>query len=196
MKTINTGSFAFVATMFVALSATAGIKYWDNPAYRAYDVDCYVQDGLVLNYDGIRNAGPDADHDPDATTWKNLGTGGATYDMVQGGTAANSGWTDGKGFHFAGDAFFKSGGNQALPEYYEIQTLVDAKASDHTGIGYIYTRRRMEERRHRLERLVDCCAPGVVANGFRHDLQGLARIQHPLLFQWAADGSDFDRHGL
>ena len=140
MKTINTGSFAFVATMFVALSATAGIKYWDNPAYRAYDVDCYVQDGLVLNYDGIRNAGPDNAHDPEATTWKNLGTDGATYDMTQGGAAANSGWTDGKGFHFAGDAFFKSGGKQALPEYYEIQTLVDAKASDHTGIGYIYTR--------------------------------------------------------
>jgi len=140
MKTINTGSFAFAATMFVALSAAAGIKYWDNPAYRAYDVDCYVQNGLVLNYDGIRNAGPNADHDPDATTWKNLGTGGATYDMAKGGTAANSGWTDGKGFHFAGDAFFKSGGKQALPEYYEIQTLVDAKASDQSGIGYIYTR--------------------------------------------------------
>lgn len=140
MKTINTGSFAFAATMFVALSATADIKYWDNPAYRAYDVDCYVQNGLVLNYDGIRNAGPTADHDPDATTWKNLGTGGSTYDMAKGGTAANSGWIDGNGFHFAGDAFFKSGSKQALSEYYEIQTLVDAKASDASGIGYIYTR--------------------------------------------------------
>ena len=134
------GVCALVATALGALSATAGIKYWDNPAYRAYDVDCYVQDGLVLNYDGIRNAGPDNAHDPEATTWKNLGTDGATYDMTQGGAAANSGWTDGKGFHFAGDAFFKSGGKQALPEYYEIQTLVDAKASDQSGIGYIYTR--------------------------------------------------------
>ena len=134
------GIFAFVATALAALSATAGIKYWDNPAYRAYDVDCYVQNGLVLNYDGIRNAGPDAAHNPDATTWKNLGTGGATYDMAKGGAAANSGWTGGKGFYFAGDAFFKSASKQALPEHYEIETLVDAKASDHTGIGYIYTR--------------------------------------------------------
>ena len=146
MKTINTGSFAFAATMFVALSATAGIKYWDNPAYRAFDVDCYVQNGLVLNYDGIRNAGPNADHDPDATTWKNLGTGGSTYDMAKGGAAANSGWGD-DGYVFAGDAYFKSSGKYALPEYYEIQTLVDAKASDakvndtsKDGIGYIYTR--------------------------------------------------------
>ena len=134
------GVCALVATALGALSATAGIKYWDNPEFKAYDVDSYVQDGLVLNYDGIRNAGADQPHAPAATTWKNLGSGGATYDMAQGGTAANSGWTDGKGFHFAGDAFFKSGGNQALHEYYEIQTLVDAKASDHTGIGYIYTR--------------------------------------------------------
>ena len=140
MKTIKTESFAFAATMFAALSASAGIRYWDNPAYRAFDVDCYVQDGLVLHYDGIRNAGPNADHDPDATTWKNLGTGGSTYDMAKGGAAANSGWTAGKGFHFAGDAYFKSSGKYALPEYYEIQALVDAKASDHTGIGYIYTR--------------------------------------------------------
>ena len=44
--------------------AHAGIKYWDNPEFKAFDVGDYVQDGLVVNYDGIRNAGPDADHDP------------------------------------------------------------------------------------------------------------------------------------
>ncbi len=117
----------------------ADIKYWDNPAYRAFDAGSYVQDGLVLNYDGIRNAGQDAAHDPDATTWKNLGTLGANYDMSLGGAASNSRWGD-DGYVFAGDAFFKSGAKQALPEYYEIQTLVDAKASDASGIGYIYTR--------------------------------------------------------
>ena len=121
-------------------TASAGIKYWDNPDFKAFDVGDYVQDGLVVNYDGIRNAGPGADHDPEAMTWKNLGTGGAAYDLSKGGAAANSGWTGGKGFHFAGDAFFKSGSKQALPEYYEIQTLVDAKASDASGIGYVYTR--------------------------------------------------------
>ena len=29
-----------LATAFFVLSASAGIKYWDNPAYRAFDVDC------------------------------------------------------------------------------------------------------------------------------------------------------------
>ena len=130
---------AVSATAFAAISASAGIKYWDNPAYKAFDVDCYVQKDLVLNYDGIRNAGPNDDHDPNATTWKNLGTGGSTYDMANGGAAANSGWGD-DGYVFAGDAYFKSSGKYALPEYYEIETLVDAKASDASGIGYIYTR--------------------------------------------------------
>ena len=141
MRTIKiiVRSVAVSATAFSAISASAGIKYWDNPEFKAFDVGDYVQDGLVLNYDGIRNAGPNADHDPNATTWKNLGTGGSTYDMANGGAAANSGWGD-DGYVFAGDAYFKSSGKYALPEYYEIQTLVDAKASDHTGIGYIYTR--------------------------------------------------------
>ena len=63
------------ATLFAAVFATvcsfAGIKYWDNPEFKAFDVGDYVQDGLVANYDGIRNAGPNADHDPEAETWVN-----------------------------------------------------------------------------------------------------------------------------
>ncbi|MBR0055998.1 MAG: hypothetical protein IJP66_01600 [Kiritimatiellae bacterium] len=46
----------------------AGVKYWDNPDYRAFDVDCYVS-GAVWNYDGIRNAGATAAHDAGASTW-------------------------------------------------------------------------------------------------------------------------------
>ena len=129
------------AFLALAVPASAGIKYWDSPKFKAYDVDSYVQDGLVLNYDGIRNAGAGLPHDPAATTWKNLGSGGATYDMVLGGSAASSGWAeDRNGFVFAGDAYFKSASKQTLPEYYEIQTLVNAKASEASGIGYIYTR--------------------------------------------------------
>ena len=133
-KIVSTAVFALCA-----ISSSAGIKYWDNPAYRAYDIGDYVQDGLVLNYDGIRNAGPGVEHDPTATTWKNLGSGGATYDMSIGGEATLSAWCE-SGYVFAGDAYFKSASKHALQEYYEIETLVDAKASDAAGIGYIYTR--------------------------------------------------------
>ncbi len=141
---MKTAKMQLLVTAICALALTgvshAGIKYWDNQAYKAYDVDDYVQSGLVLNYDGIRNAGPNAPHDPDATTWKNLGSGGETYDMVKRSASTSSGWADGVGFHFAGDDYFKSASKHTLPEHYEIETLVDAKASDASGIGYIYTR--------------------------------------------------------
>ncbi len=139
MKMKTTRFLTAMCVIALTGASFAGIKYWDNQAYKVYDVGDYVQDGLVLNYDGIRNAGPTADHDPDATTWKNLGSGGATYDMSIGGPATSSAW-GADGFAFAGDAYFRSASKHTLSEYYEIQSLVDAKASDATGIGYVYSR--------------------------------------------------------
>ena len=76
-------AMSLAAIALGALTASAEIKYWDNPAYKAFDVGDYVQDGLLLHYDGIRNAGATAGHDPNATVWKNLGSGGAAYDYVR-----------------------------------------------------------------------------------------------------------------
>lgn len=133
------GVCALVATALGALSATAGIKYWDNPAYKAFDVGDYVQDGLVLNYDGIRNAGADLPHDSTATTWvncKNPGTYDLTKVAVSGSTAS---WEDGKGFHFDGKAYFKYPAKAKLPAEYEFEVLLDAKTADATAnIGQIY----------------------------------------------------------
>ena len=112
-------AMSFAAIALGALSASAEIKYWDNPAYRAFDVGDYVQSGLLLHYDGIRNAGAAADHDPNATVWKNLGTGGAAYDMMRGGAAQSSAWTE-KGYRFGNDAYFRSAAKHELDEYYEL----------------------------------------------------------------------------
>ena len=138
------------ATLFAAVFATvcsfAGIKYWDNPEFKAFDVGDYVQDGLVVNYDGIRNQGPNADHDPNATTWKNLGSWGSDYDMTRyslvssawaaGGSTGY--WTD-KGFVTAGSSIFhKVDQPWTLPESYSVQTLTDATSNGQGGnIGYI-----------------------------------------------------------
>ena len=66
-------------------------------ALHVYDVDDYVQKGLVAHFDGIRNAGADAAHSMDATTWKNL-AGGPDATITYVGTAK---WSDdGKGFYF------------------------------------------------------------------------------------------------
>ena len=55
----------------VLMAAPLGVS---ADAVRVYDVDDYVQDGLVLHFDGIRNAGATEAHSTDATTWANLGS--------------------------------------------------------------------------------------------------------------------------
>ena len=50
----------------------------------------YVTDGLVIYWDAIDNVGTGT-HDPNAATWKNLGTGGSTYDL----TIHHGVWSDG-----------------------------------------------------------------------------------------------------
>ena len=125
-------------------TALAGIKYWDNPDYRAFDVDCYVQSDLIWNYDGIRNVGATAAHDPDALTWANLGSFGSANDIVlqrnnSGWTAVSAGelsagtygeWTD-KGFVFKGNSRFRrnSPGKIQVGTSYTIQFLVDATSA-------------------------------------------------------------------
>ena len=154
---MNTTRFAshIVAAAFAgaAIMAHAGLKYWDNPAFKDYDVGDYVQDGLVVNYDGIRNAGPNADHNPNAMTWVNCANPG-TYDATRYSTngtvgasasataaawnqdASRGSWTD-KGFVFDKDANFYQPSAFAIPTTYTIQSLVDATPGNQNGIGYI-----------------------------------------------------------
>ena len=118
------------------MSVFAGVKYWDNPDFKSFDVGDYVQDGLVLHYDGIRNAGPNAAHDHNATTWVNLGTGGADYDMAKKGSPTSSYWTD-SGFYFEGKTWFVTPNQVSLGTAYETEILVDAAYAKQVSIGYI-----------------------------------------------------------
>ena len=127
------GKLAVAATALSALSATADIKYWDTPAYRAFDVDCYVP-GAVWNYDGIRNVGATADHDNDATEWKNLGTDGSTYDTtpVAKGSGSAGEWTD-CGYRFKGGTRWYNSASVSVSGSWTVQMLVDADADDQPG---------------------------------------------------------------
>ena len=49
---------AILPLVLLTLSANAGIKYWDNPVFRAFDVGDYAP-GAVWHFDGIRNVGAD-----------------------------------------------------------------------------------------------------------------------------------------
>lgn len=76
-------------------------------AVRVYDVDDYVQDGLVLHFDGIRNVGATADHATDGTTWVNIGTLGSEYNAtIESWDSApvNGGWIA-TGYNFNPSAF-------------------------------------------------------------------------------------------
>lgn len=151
------GKLAVAATTLFALSATADIKYWDNPEYKTFDVDCYVKIGdndLIWNYDGIRNVGEAADHDPNALIWANLGSFGSANDIVL--QRNNSGWTPltsaelssetyGKwtdnGFTFKGNSRFRrdSPGKITVGTSYTIQFLVDATASGQKNtLGFLF----------------------------------------------------------
>ena len=88
-------------------------------AVRVYDVDDYVQDGLILHFDGIRNAGADQPHGPDATTWANLGSLGSSCDATKtvagqcpSGSAAGA-WGS-LGYAFGGTEYFTLGAQVTL----------------------------------------------------------------------------------
>lgn len=97
-----------------------------------YDVGDYVQDGLSLFYDGIRNAGATAEHDPNATTWVNLGTGGANlnaeFDYAS-NASAGDGW-EADGYHFKyGGKFARIATNPLFDWKVTIQVVCEAEKS-------------------------------------------------------------------
>lgn len=91
-----------------------------------------MQDGLYLHFDGIRNAGANAEHSDDAATWANLGTGGASFDAVfdyASNASADDGWAK-DGYNFAyGGKFARLGANPAINYFATIQIVCEAKAS-------------------------------------------------------------------
>lgn len=75
--------------------------HWrERSALRIFDVGDYVQDGLILHFDGIRNAGADQPHEPDATAWANLVPGQPSASFVR-ADASYGEWRD-SGFYFEG----------------------------------------------------------------------------------------------
>lgn len=139
--------FALAAAIGAALPATAGLKYWTTGGY---DADSYVQEGLVLNYDGIRNAGLGQPHSTNATTWVNLGSGGSAYDMTRYSRVSGTTWTkngnakgswEDDGFAFAQDSRWETpSSNPIAISNFTAQLVGDFDHSKQTGgdnRGYI-----------------------------------------------------------
>jgi len=92
------------------------------------DADDYVYGGLVLGFDGIRNAGLGMAHDSSTTTWKNLGDGS---DAVLTEVSAERGmgsWTA-NGYDFTAGSCFETLSELALASQATIQFAVEYNAS-------------------------------------------------------------------
>ena len=136
-KRIGSAIVSLSIVVLFASFAHAGVKYWDNPAFKAYDADSYVQEGLVLNYDGIRNVGLGEEHSYDTTTWVNLANPG-TQNLTKSGSGKNSKWLD-DGFFFDGTNMFVNT-RLTITAPYETETLIDANCTDQNSkadIGYV-----------------------------------------------------------
>ena len=100
-------------------------------AVRIYDVDDYVQDGLVVHFDGIRNAGANAAHNASATTWKNLVAGQPDMGFVNSPGA----WANGNSYYFnkVDSAYGQLESGVTLGQYATIQLAVDVIASEQSS---------------------------------------------------------------
>ncbi len=116
----------------VAAMCQAGVKYWDNPDFKAFDVGDYAA-GAVWNYDGIRNSGADAAHDNSAATWVNLGMSGSANDLTKRsvGTGGDGFWAS-DGYVFNGGTRWYGGASVSVSGSWTVQMLVDASLSAQT----------------------------------------------------------------
>ena len=131
------GDVAEASFAYTNCAANAGSRItWNwrlKSGAKKIDADDYVHAGLLLHLDGIRNAGLDVDHDPAATTWKDLATGGVlareTFDEEHPGA-----WVA-KGYRFAGGECF------VTPEYLQfgrqvtLQVAADYNESLQTAVA-------------------------------------------------------------
>ena len=100
-------------------------------ALHVYDVDDYVQDGLVGHFDAIRNAGATLAHNPTATVWKNLAGGPDAEFQYRSGSAPNSCWTD-KSYFFKEDAMATTLDTIDLGTNFTVQIAISATPSAQT----------------------------------------------------------------
>ena len=90
-----------------------------------YDVFDYVAGGLTFHLDGIRNAGATEEHDPDATTWVNIGTDGEARNATVTKTT-DLAWTE-NGYTFDGTRkFLVSNATGLGTASHTVQFLTDA----------------------------------------------------------------------
>ena len=134
MKHTHTEGFGSMTTVkrlstTVAVSALAVASPLGSiEAALLYEPDSYVQDGLVLQLDGIRNVGANVPHDGSATVWANLAGGSGATKTAYTGTSKNTsgtgGWLD-NAFYMDADWYFKTIGVIPASESVTVEVFGD-----------------------------------------------------------------------
>ena len=97
----------------------------------ALDVGNYASEGLAMFFDGYRNAGRAAPHDPAATAWANLaGTGNNAPLTVN---DAESKWLE-NGYFFGGGTYGQLAVQQYLGSNYTVQIACDVDTREQFAI--------------------------------------------------------------
>lgn len=99
-----------------------------------YDVDDYVQSGLVAHYDGIRNVAAGLPHDMAATNWYDLSgrNNTSTRNLLGGNSVATGAWAE-DGYVFDGASNFRTRNPLALGLSFTIQAVCDVDAGAQTN---------------------------------------------------------------
>ena len=99
----------------VALSAQGALRQWEPSDY--------VQDGLVLHYDGIRNQGLGTPHDNAAASWVDLSPSGNDASTYSHSSASDNGAWTANGFVFATDSYWIVDNRTTLPGDFTLQAV-------------------------------------------------------------------------
>ena len=93
-----------------------------------WDVDDYIQDGLIANYDGIRNAGKDKPHESEKEEWVDL-VSGSTAKLVKIESDLGYGEWTWSGYNFKGCSYFQTSVKVALGNEFTVQLVTDTDMS-------------------------------------------------------------------
>jgi hypothetical protein len=128
---VHDGETSFSYTNCLARSKVRLIWNWTlQSGVKKYDADSYVQGGLLLNYDGIRNAGLNEAHRTDVTTWANLGSLGRSRDAVKTHLNQNApGEWSARGYDFKGADYFTAGGTADFGQRITAQVVTDSSTA-------------------------------------------------------------------
>lgn len=97
-----------------------------------YDVDAYVQDGLVVNFDGVRNAGADNAHDPSAAVWADVSGNGNGAEFL---TVTEAGRWMKNGYLFSGGSYAQITNAVPLGLEFTLQLVTDTPGGIQKPIG-------------------------------------------------------------